>query len=222
MMLAMQHANVATTAVDAALIDRADLLYCVARAFMPPPAGRSVCDWAQPLADDLVELGVALGLDTYDALAALSAECERWAAAARLADGSADSWLVEYSRLFLMPPVAVPLNTGLYLEGSLGGSSAQMMEQCYATAGFARREAFHDLPDHVGIQFEFVGALLERAAHGDADAAAMAGEFVAGFVRHWIDPLHAACVRAGDGHPAAQIYAALTDLARSALDAVDQ
>ena len=191
----------------------ADLFHCLAGAFLPPPADLTGVIWCEALADDLEDLGQLLGLDVSAAVGSLRASGGPLAGA---------PWLVEYSSLFLVPPVAVTLNTGVYLEGGLAGASAQMMEQCYATAGFARHEAFHDLPDHVGIQFEFVGALLERAAQGDADAAAMAGEFVAGFVRQWIDSLHAACVRAGDGHPAARIYAALTDLARSALDAVDR
>jgi TorA maturation chaperone TorD len=194
------------------LLDRADLLYCLARAFLPPPEGWSVCDWAQPLAEDLAELGASTGLPTQGVLDALDAECARWAAAARLADGAADAWLVEYTRLFLVPPVRVPLNTGLYLEGSIGGAAAQMMRSCYAAAGTAPSDAFHDLPDHVAMQLEFVARLLERGARGDADGAAMADEFCREFVHGWAGPLQQACVVAAGQQPAARVYAALAGL----------
>lgn len=168
--------------------------------------------WAQALAADLEELAGALGLDAAKALGTL-----RQHAATAAAE---EPWLVEYSALFLVPPVLATLNTGLYLEGALGGASAQMLAQCYASAGFARREEFRDLPDHVAMQLEFVGALLERAAAGDADAAAMAGEFVDGFVRHWVEPLRNACERAAAQRPSARVYASLADFARAALAVV--
>ena len=140
----------------------------------------------------------------------------RLALRALAAERSTDEpWLVDYSRLFLVPPVPVTLNTGMYLEGSLGGVSAQMIEQCFATAGFSRREEFRDLPDHVGTQFEFIGALLERA---DDDSRAMAREFSDAFIRHWIDPLHAALTRVAERDAAARTYAALTLAAQAALD----
>lgn len=197
-------------------LDRADLLFCLARAFMPPPAAWSVCDWAQPLADDLAELSGALGLDGEPALSALAEECRRHAAAMARADDSAEPWLVEYARLFLTPPVPVPLNTGLYLEGAIGGAAAQMMRACYATAGVVPSEAFHDLPDHVAMQLEFLARLHERAARGEHDAAAMADEFAAEFVQAWIEPLQLACAAAASRRPAARVYRALAALAQAA------
>lgn len=199
------------------LLDQADLLYCLARAFLPPPEAWSVCDWAQPLQADLDEIGPLLGLDVADAQAALETECQRWAAAARLADGSADPWLVEYARLFLTPPVVVPLNTGLYLEGAVGGTAAQMMRSCYETAGVAPDEGFHDLPDHVAIQIEFLARLFERGARGDADGAAMAREFAAEFVHAWAGPLEQACAAAVARYPAAAVYGTLARLLRHTL-----
>lgn len=199
------------------LLDQADLLFCLARAFMTPPAAWSVCDWAQPLADDVAELGASLGLDTDGVQAALDGECSRWASAARLADGSADPWLVEYSRLFLMPPVVVSLNTGLYLEGAIGGPAAQMMRSCYETAGIGPDERFRDLPDHVAMELEFVARLYERAARGDADAAGMAEEFCREFVHAWGEPLERACHAASTAFPAALVFATLVRLMRDAV-----
>lgn len=205
----------------AALLDRADLLLTLSRTFLPPPAAWSVCDWAPPLLDDLAELGASLGLATEAVQTALAGECARWAVCARQADGSADGsadgWLVEYARLFLMPPAKVPLNTGLYLEGSLAGSAARMMHACYETAGVTPDERFRDLPDHVAMQLEFVGLLLERAARGETDAAGMAEEFCAEFVHGWAEPLERACAAAEGSVPAAAVYRALAGLLRAAV-----
>jgi TorA maturation chaperone TorD len=189
--------------------DLADLFFCLAAAFLPPPAQVGTQAWCESLADDLVDLSSSLGIDTTTASAALRDSAAE--------PDAGEPWLIAYSRLFLVPPVPVTLNTGMYLEGSLGGVSAQMIEQCYATAGFRRREEFRDLPDHVGTQFEFIGALLERA---DDDSGAMAREFTDEFIRHWIDPLQAALMRAAERDAAARAYAALTRVAQAALDVI--
>lgn len=200
----------AAESAAATRLEAADLFYCLAAAFLPPPAELTGRAWCRALAADLDELGAGLGLDAAAAIRTL-----RQMAATPAAD---EPWLVEFSRLFLVPPVVVTLNTGIYLEGALGGASAQMMRQCYAAVGFAPREDFHDLPDHAAIQLEFVAALLERAAGGDADAKAMAAEFFDGFVRHWLEPLCLACERAAERYPAASVYASLAAFARVALD----
>lgn len=200
-----------TAAAPTAALLWSDLMHCLARAFLPPPAHLTAGAWCEALAGDLADLGRELGLDIAAAI-----DTVRRAGSGPATD---DPWLVEYSRLFLVPPVPVTLNTGIYLEGALAGASAQMMAQCYATAGFAQREAFRDLPDHVAIQLEFVGLLLGRSADDD-DALAMAQEFTEGFVAHWVAPLRAACVKASAAHPAAAVYAALTDVLQAAADRV--
>jgi TorA maturation chaperone TorD len=198
----------ATAAAPPAALLWSDLLHCLARALLPPPADLPARAWCEALADDLTDLGRELELDIAAAIVSLR----------RLESGptSDEPWLVEYSRLFLAPPVPVTLNTGIYLEGGLAGVSAQMMTECYASAGFAQREAFRDLPDHAAIQLEFVGALLERSAGDDDDALAMAQEFTEGFVAHWVGPLRAACLNASAAHPAAAMYATLADVLQAA------
>jgi TorA maturation chaperone TorD len=208
----------AGSAAEHGWLDRADLMFCLARAFLPPPAAWTAAQWAEPLAQDLHELAAALALDAKPALHELRA---LQTAGSGDAAASAPPWLVEYSRLFLVPPVPVPLNTGLYLEGAIGARSAQMMQSCYETAGMAPDASFRDLPDHVAMQLEFLGRLYERAARGEPDAAAMAEEFAAEFVFGWAGPLEQACARACEQAAAAGVYQALARLVRVALGEPD-
>lgn len=188
-----------------------DLLHCLARAFLPPPADLTVGGWCDALAGDLADLERELGLDLAAAIETLRREGS--------APATDEPWLVQYSRLFLVPPVPVTLNTGIYLEGGLAGVSAQMMAQCYATAGFAQREAFRDLPDHVAMQLEFVAALFDRAARGDSEALGQARDFLAAFVDHWAQPLRQACERAAAQYPEANAFAALARVVETAVAA---
>lgn len=199
-----------------ATVQQADLLYCLAQSFLPPPSQWAICDWAQPLTDDLSDLAPGLpGLNLEGVKAALEVECDRWAAAVRA--GGADTWLVEYSRLFLVPPVPVTLNAGVYLEGALGGSSTQMMLACYEVAGVKPDERFHDLPDHVAMQLEFLARLYERAAQGQEDALEMAQEFAAEFVHAWGGRLEHACRKAALTLPAAKVFVEIVHLMRRAV-----
>jgi TorA maturation chaperone TorD len=199
-------------------LECSDLLYCLARAFMPPPAAWSAAQWAEPLAEDLHELALALALDAAPTLGALRTLCLGDARSNGTSHISPpEPWLVEYSRLFLVPPVPVPLNTGIYLEGAIGGRSAQMMQSCYQSAGMTPGATFHDLPDHVAMQLEFLARLYEHAARGEPDAAAMAEEFAAEFVSGWAEPLEQACARAQLQLPAARVYRTLVQLLRAAL-----
>lgn len=199
-------ADAPAPAADAA----ADLFAVLAAAFAAPPADLAAAHWCAVLAADLEDIGAQLGIDAGAAVAILRA--------AAAGDAGEEPWLIAYSRLFLVPPVRVTLNTGMYLEGALGGTSAQMISGCYAAAGYAPRESFHDLPDHVAMQLEFVAALLRRGAEGDADAADAAREFVDAFVVHWTGPLRQACQRGAEFDTAARIYAALSDVVAQAAD----
>ncbi len=199
-----------------ALVHRADLMLCLAQAFLPPPAEWSVCDWGQPLVEDLRELGQALALDVSSVCTAVVDAYRLWVEHAT-PERTADVWLVEYARLFLVPPVPVALNTSAYLEGALAGSSTQMIASCYGVAGFEPSGHLHDLPDHVAMQLEFLGKLYERAARGDADALGMAEEFIEEFLVAWIGPLCQACQVAAGRAPSAQVYYELAVLLKHAV-----
>ena len=53
------------------------------------------------------------------------------------------------------------------LPGFIGGPSASALARAYAGSGFELDPACHELPDHLSIELEFMGRLLER---GDVDA----------------------------------------------------
>lgn len=178
----------------------ADLYACLAQAFLPPAYTLERTTWLSALADDLAELDCVLALGLDEAIAVLRQYSAR---------GEGDAWLVEYSRLFVVPPVPVSLNTGVYLEGGLSGHSAQMLRQCYMQAGYAPDEQFRDLPDHVAMQLEFLSLLYQRAADGDIEAQALADDFMRAFVAGWASALRLACERQVEKHDAAQVFAAL-------------
>ncbi|NYT63143.1 molecular chaperone TorD family protein [Alcaligenaceae bacterium] len=192
-------------------LDYADLFYCMSQAFLPPPSDWTLNQWASPLLEDLREITARIEIDMASFEQAINQEEKRRNEVFSNQD-QPDTWLVEYSRLFLVPPVPVTLNAGVYLEGSIGGSSVQMMQACYESVGFVPNDQFHDLLDHVSIQFEFVGKLYEKAAYGSLDADAMATEFTEEFIKNWLSSLEGACQSATKGYPSAAVFLALCRL----------
>lgn len=56
------------------------------------------------------------------------------------------------------------------LPGFIGGPSANAVARVYIEAGFELNPAAHELPDHIGVELEFMGRLLERSAVDEAKA----------------------------------------------------
>ena len=168
---------------------RAAFFLTLARAFAPPREPAVAAAFRDDLPLDLEEMAGELGYDIGRAAVQL-----REAAAA--IEGP-DALLRLYSGLFLTPPVPVHLNAAIYLDGAPLGHAAFEIEQWYARHGFVRQAAFHDLPDHVTAQLEFVFLLFNRAGEamvaGDSmQALALAAEarrFLAAFPRRWIQGL---------------------------------
>jgi TorA maturation chaperone TorD len=96
------------------------------------------------------------------------------------------------------------------------------MEQHYRRHGVQRAASFHDLPDHVALQLEFV-AYLFADAHGAPDACeaarreAAAYEFLAEFVAAWAPAFSASFARAARTPGLASPYPALAEILRSAV-----
>lgn len=127
-----------------------ELWTILARAFLPPTAPAVAGAFCQFLADDLDELVQTLALPRDD-IEALRASL------AAFADNQA--LLIHYSGLFLAPPVKARLNLCHYLDGGANGASLDEMELAYAHHGIAPSADFHDLPDHLSMQLEFLAVL---------------------------------------------------------------
>jgi TorA maturation chaperone TorD len=132
-------------------------------------------------------LGAALGLEFAGELAAYRDALTKLTGPLEL--------LQIYSRVFLAPPRHTQINTGSYLDGSVGGGCVLALEQEYLRHGVARADDFHDLADHVAVQIEFVAWLFLRAAGGaqagDAAAAGLeshAPRFLYDYPRRWLPP----------------------------------
>ncbi len=87
-----------------------------------------------------------------------------------------ETLLVDYTRLFLGPidPLARP-NGSFWLGGEtkLMQDSTMAVQALYQEGGFDIDEAFHELPDHVAVELEFLYLTLFRSNEaqrtGDAD-----------------------------------------------------
>lgn len=161
---------------------RADFYLTLAQAFRVPTDEAFRRAFITDLVNDLSEMDREIG---YGSAAEIS-EFARCAAA--LADDT-DALLQIYSRLFLQPPRAVHLNTGVYLDGMLGGGSVWEIQKWYREAGLEKSENLKDLPDHIVAQLEFVAFLYGQARSGKDAAGCRAGEFVGRFVARWAPAL---------------------------------
>lgn len=174
--------TVTPPSTEQTLLDKASLCLCLARAFAVPAHPAHFEALRDFLADELAELGLLQGDD-----------CQRCLDAFRAAMRSIDSLQalqVRYSRLFLMPGDKHPsLNTGAYIDGAVGGGSVRAMETCYARCGLEKRDALHDLPDHVSVQLEFLAWLYAAEAEGQ-DLPMRGDAFMRSLVARWAAAFH--------------------------------
>lgn len=172
---------------------KADFYLCLARAFMVPQQADFFAALRDDLADELEALAGEIGYPLEDQIA----EYRRRIATVP----DAGELLRIYSRLFLQPPRAVHINTGVYLDGSFNGGSVSAIRDFYAAAGIARSAEFLDLDDHAAVQLECVAYLYSHALAGaPGDGAALgrdaAGRFLGSFVSRWTGPLCSDLVQA--------------------------
>jgi TorA maturation chaperone TorD len=95
-----------------------------------------------------------------------------------LAAYTEDELIVEYARLFVGPfGLKAPPYGSVYLDGerTVMGPSTMETIGLYEQEGLARDEGFHELPDHIAVELEFMYFLGYRAVEalqkGDADCA---------------------------------------------------
>lgn len=115
--------------------------------------------------------------------------------------------LVDYTRLFLGPIDAVARPYGsvwLGSESTLMQNSTMAVLALYAEGGFEIDDDFHDLPDHVAAELEFLYLVTFRQnqarAAGDAEAlatmAALRARFLDEHLGRWVASF-AAAMRSG-------------------------
>jgi TorA maturation chaperone TorD len=161
------------------LQSRAEFYLCLAHAFLTPNDASMWHGLRDAIADDLADIASELGYAIDEHIA------DYRTAIAELSSHAA--LLQAYSTLFLAPPRPVSLNTGSYLDGAVNGGSVLAIEEAYRRSGLVRNDDFHDLPDHLAIQLEFVAS--RYLARFDPVAAAQADEDDAGiFLGRFVAP----------------------------------
>jgi len=196
---------------------RAEFYLCLARAFLPPYTENDHRALAVYLADDLADLAGEIGYPIAEPLAQLRTAFDALPEPLAL--------LQLYSKLFLTPPTPVALNTGRYLDGAVMGGSVQAIEGWYRRHRLERTESFHDLPDHVALQLEFVARLFADAAAArrageDQEARRLEAEaraFLGAFVVHWLPGFCTALERALVQHRLPTPYLHLAHVAETAV-----
>ena len=110
-----------------------------------------------------------------------------------------DELLVDYTRLFLGPVDARAKPYGsiwLRRDNTLLDESTLAVQQLYAEGGFDIDEGFHELPDHIAAELEFLYLLIfretEARGRGDLDALAAISDlqdrFLAAHLGAWVGP----------------------------------
>lgn len=107
------------------------------------------------------------------AAARISAELSEHAQRLGTAFAAADlqDLLVDYTRLFLGAPQALAkpyASVWLTAQPELMQESVVQLQKLYAQAGFEIDDGFHDLPDHVAVELEFLYLLNFQLNHARA------------------------------------------------------
>ncbi|MFA7293040.1 MAG: molecular chaperone TorD family protein [Rhodocyclaceae bacterium] len=162
---------------------RTEMWLTLARAFQAPTSPALAGALLNLLADDLADFSVEAGFPAAEELTALRDAAKRI--------GSATALLIQFSRLFLSPPMPAHLNIGVYLDGAVNGPALDAMEVWRARYGIAQRETVLGLPDQLPVQLEFIAYL---ASHDDEEALS---EYVSSFLAPALPRLVAALDEAG-------------------------
>ncbi len=118
---------------------------------------------------------------------------------AAFADAPLQDLLVDYTRLFLGAPEALAKPyASVWLSGQpeLMQESVVELVRLYEQGGFDVDPGFHDLPDHVAVELEFLYLLLyklnQASAAGDAagvaETAGLREAFLSGHLGRWLGP----------------------------------
>lgn len=192
---------------------RGEFYLCLARAFMTPLEPAVFTALREALAEDLVDLGRALGYSYGDPLAHYRDAIQ--------AIPDHHALLRLYSQLFVTPPRPVRINTGSYIDGAVNGASVAAMEAVYRKCGVQRGSDFHDLADHLSVQLEFVALLYLRSAEaleaGEPPPEAQPGHFLHDYVARGLQGLLCDLEQHAARHKAANPYLPLARLLGAAV-----
>ena len=172
----------------------------LAQAFLPPMDAGVAGAFVGVLADDLAELGQALGIDGEDEVAQFRRRAARFTEPTAL--------LVEYSRLFLPPAGVATLNLRRLVDSGTGGPCMDALDGAYQAYGLVPSDRLHDFADHAARQLECLATLVDS---DDDSAAEFAGLCLVGALPR----LAAGLAQAAPESP----YTALASLAAKAVRA---
>ena len=133
-----------------------------------------------------------------------------------------ENLLLDYTRLFLGPTHALARpygSTWLDEQEAVMGDSTMEVMNIYEAGGFEVDSDFHELPDHIAAELEFLYLLIfrENEAHRNADPAslstiaALRKHFLDEHLGRWVGPFTAA-VSAGAQSAFYRELSELTDL----------
>jgi TorA maturation chaperone TorD len=101
-----------------------------------------------------------------------------------------ESLLLDYTRLFLGPSHAIAKPYGsVWLEDrkTLMGDSTMAVLALYEEGGFEMDEEFHELPDHIAAELEFLYLLIYRENEGHRNGELEALKAATGLEKRFLD-----------------------------------
>jgi len=124
-------------------------------------------------------------------------------------NSSLDSLAVEHARLFIGPfQLVAPPYGSIYLDDAktVMGDSTARVAAFYHSCGLHLADDFHELPDHIAVELEFMSYLAfkqrEAEATGDKEEVArivcLQREFLDRFLMPWLAPFTSAIITDGE------------------------
>ncbi|SFC51307.1 chaperone TorD involved in molybdoenzyme TorA maturation [Marinospirillum celere] len=165
------------------LMPRAEFYLCMAHVFLATQQGLTKTQLKEDLLADLHALSEELPGIQESQLKALTAALDE------LSDEQ--DLIKEYSRLFVTPPTPAPLNLGYYLDGGIMGTSTHAMEIYYLRYQLEKDNAFHDLPDHLALNLQWLAWVLAQLLEEGGDQPAFqkqAVQDIGSFINHYTLP----------------------------------
>ncbi|OGU06705.1 MAG: molecular chaperone TorD [Geobacteraceae bacterium GWC2_58_44] len=146
-------------------------------------------------------------------------------AASLLAGQSMETLAIEHARLFLGPfqLVAPPYGSYYLDEKSVMGDSTVGVAAFYTACGLHLADDYHELPDHITAELEFMSFLAfgqrqAEAAGSREESKRLVGlqrEFLGKFLMPWLEPFTAAIISDGE----APFYQAIARCTAAFIDA---